>query len=127
MHHLFQHWWKVTQSSVAYLQNLNTMVSNTSTGPVDPITVSGWPANKWYEMPHIAPLTRLSIAACVHKSHHTTHSLNTEKYVIISAAFNNITTDIELVFRGLGFNLVHWPIPQLSHANTSVWAFFDSY
>jgi len=61
---------------VAYLQNLNTMVSNTSTGPVEPITVSGWPANMWYVMPHIAPLTRLSIAACVH----TSQSQHTELY-----------------------------------------------
>ena len=51
------------KNRVAYAQNLNTMLSKTSTGPVEPITVSGCPANKWYEMPQIAPLTRLSIAA----------------------------------------------------------------
>jgi hypothetical protein len=56
-----KHLWK--SSVIIYVQNLNTILSKTRTGPVDPMIVSGWPPNKWYEIPHIAPLTRLSMAA----------------------------------------------------------------
>jgi hypothetical protein len=39
------------------------MVSKTSTGPVLPKMVSGWPANKAYVTPTTAPETKDSIAA----------------------------------------------------------------
>jgi hypothetical protein len=42
---------------------LKTIVSNTSTGPVEPIIVRGWPENRCQVTPQIAPLIRLSIAA----------------------------------------------------------------
>ena len=47
----------------AHLQNRFTIVSNTSTGPVLPRMVNGWPENRWYRQPQIAPDKRLSIAA----------------------------------------------------------------
>ena len=47
----------------AYVQKLLTMVSKTSTGPVLPRIVNGWPANRWYKQPQMAPERRLSIAA----------------------------------------------------------------
>lgn len=46
-----------------YLQNSKTIVSNTSTGPVEPKIVSGWPEKNPYPMPHTNPETRDSIAA----------------------------------------------------------------
>ena len=46
-----------------YLQKSNRIVSNTRTGPVLPRIVKGWPLNKPYKMPQIAPDSRLSIAA----------------------------------------------------------------
>ena len=45
------------------MQKRLTIVSKTSTGPVLPKIVNGWPANKWYKHPQIAPDRRLSIAA----------------------------------------------------------------
>lgn len=46
-----------------YWQKWLTIVSKTKTGPVLPKIVNGWPANKWYKIPQIAPDRRLSIAA----------------------------------------------------------------
>jgi len=38
------------------LQISKAVVSKTSTGPVEPIIVRGWPLNKWYMMPQLALL-----------------------------------------------------------------------
>lgn len=44
------------------------MASNTKTGPVLPIMVSGWPAKNAHKMPTTAAERILSIAACNHSS-----------------------------------------------------------
>ena len=48
--------------SGVYLENSFRIVSKTRTGPVLPMIVRGWPANKLYIIPHTAPDKRLSIA-----------------------------------------------------------------
>jgi len=50
---------------LSYLHIRNIMDSKTSTGPVAPTIVNGWPANSEYNRPQVAPEISISIVPCI--------------------------------------------------------------
>lgn len=71
-----------------YLQNLNNIFSNTSTGPVLPSMVRGWPANREYAIPvmeapnrdSIALWNKMAFTKCIESEKQEMHSVNNYIY-----------------------------------------------
>lgn len=71
-----------------YLQKSKSIVSKTSTGPVLPKIVRGWPLNKPYKIPQIAPDKRLSMAACKMKYKISIITILVDSKIHFRLAFN---------------------------------------